>query len=173
MKTFFRRRLNRIAAALVFVLAVVGLSSTCAAITQSAGKSLFCAHGSIGMRPNPLPPGFETQFAVAVIEIQSSTEVTNAAVSEFSLFNKDGQETKLKRVVEVEELLRTLVAGERTQAYYLNAGGTRPWDGRLPARTVQLRVRVALMETPVSPVRFRLVIGTSVIEGKVDGRWPT
>jgi hypothetical protein len=173
MKTFSRRRLYCNAAILMIVLASVSLFSTIAAITQSAARSLFCAHGSIGMRPNPLPRGFETQFAIAVVEIQSPTEVSNVAVTEFSLFNKDGQETKLKRVIEVEEFARTSVAGEGSFAYYLNPGGTRPWDGRLPARTVQLRVRAALLETPMQPVRFRLVIGTNVIEGKVDGRWQT
>ena len=173
MKTSSPRRLNRVAAALAVVLAGVSLSSTSAAITQSAGKSLFCAHGSIGMRPNPLPPGYETQFAVAVVEIQSAMEVPNVGVTEFSLFNNDGKETKLKRVMEVEEFSRTPVADEGRFAYYLNRGGTRPWDGKLPARTVPLRVRVALLETPMQPVRFRLVIGTNVIEGKVDGRWPT
>jgi hypothetical protein len=165
--------MNRMAAILVIVLASASLPSTSAAITQSAAKSLFCAHGSIGMRPNPLPPGYETQFAVAVIEIQSSTEVSNVAVTEFSLFNRDGKETKLKRVIEVEEFARTPVAGEGSFASYVNSGGTRPWDGKLPARAAQLRVRVALLEAPMSPVRFRLVIGTNVIEGKVDGRWPT
>jgi crossover junction endodeoxyribonuclease RusA len=87
MKTPSRRRLNGIAVVLLVVLASAGLSSTSAALTQSAGKSLFCAHGSIGMRPSPLPPGFETQFAVAVVEIQSAMEVSNVDVTEFSLFN--------------------------------------------------------------------------------------
>jgi hypothetical protein len=164
--------MNRMTAIVVTLLASVSLSSTSAAITQSAARPLFCAHGSIGMRPNPLPLGYETQFAVAVVEIRSSTEVANVAVTEFSLFNTDGKETKLKRVIEVEELASSLVAGERTFAYYLNAGA-RPWNGKLPSKAVQLRVRVALLDAPMSPVRFRLVIGTNVIEGKVDGSWAT
>jgi hypothetical protein len=70
------------------------------------------------------------------------------------------------------------VATEGLWAYYLfpisaSANSNRQWDGTLPAGRVRLRVRVALVEAPIAPVRFKLTLGQYVIEGPVDGGWPT
>ena len=128
--------------------------------------------------PIPRPPGFESEFAVAVVEINSPRKTKNVAVSDFVMFNEAGKATKLRRVVEVEVFDRPRVATEGLFAYYLNpisasANSTRPWDGALPAGRIRLRVRVALVEAPIAPVRFKLTLGQYVIEGPVDCNWPT
>jgi hypothetical protein len=140
-------------------------------------KSLFCAFGSVGTTPIPRPPGFESEFAVAVVEINSPRKTANVAVSDFVLFDQEGRAMKLKRVVKVEEFdAPPHPATEGLFAYYLNAGSsaTQPWNGTLPAGRIRLRIRVALVDAPIAPpVRFKLMIGGHVIEGPVDGDWPT
>ncbi len=121
----------------------------------------------------PTPPDFESQFAVAVVEINSTKETANLAVSDFVLLDQTGKATKFKRVVEVEVFDRPRVATEGSYAYYLNPGGTRSWKGILPAGKIRLRIKVALTSIPAHPVRFRLTIGPYVIEGPVDCEWPT
>ena len=120
------------------------------------------------------PP--DLQFAVAVVEIASSSDIRNAAVSDFALYDRAGKVTRFTRVVEVEEFIRVRSAGEGSFAYYLNPGGAQPWNGTLRAGRMRLRVPVALVEEPLAPVwpmSFRLAIGSHVIEGPVDGVWPT
>ena len=76
----------------------------------------------------------------------------------------------------IRESNRVRRAGEGSFAYYLNPGGTQPLSGTLRAGRMRLRVRVALVEeprAPVFPMTFRLTIGSHVIEGPVDGVWPT
>jgi len=143
------------------------------AIGKATVKALFCSHGSIGARPAVLPPGFETQFATAVVEIDSPSEIKNVAVSDFVLLDQAGNETKFKRVIKVEEFDKPPLTNAFTFAYYLNEGGTRPWNGTLPAGKIRLRISVALLNAPIAPVRFRLKIGNYVIEGPNTGAWPT
>ena len=124
--------------------------------------------------PIPRAPGFESEFAVAVVEINSPRKTTHAAVSDFVLFDRAGRATKLKRVVEID-VFEERVATEGLFAYSLNttSNATRPWDGTLPAGRIRLRGRVALVAVPVDPVRFKLTIGRYVIGGLVDGSWAT
>jgi hypothetical protein len=152
--------------------------ATPVAVEPAAGhanvKPLYCAFGGIGMQPIHPPPGFESEFAVAVVEINSPSETANVTVSDFVLFDQAGKATKFKRVVEVGEFVRTRVATEGEAAYYLNPGGTNPWTGILPAGKIRLCIKVALFKEPIAPVRFRLKIGPYIIEGPVNGgAWPT
>lgn len=139
----------------------------------NSAKSLFCAYGGIGTAPNPLPVGYETQFAVAVVEIDSPRETSKNAVTDFVLYDQGGAATRFKRIVEAEIFDRPRVASEGEFAYYVNPGGTRPFSGTLPVGRIRIRVRVALERAPVAPVRFRIVIGPHAVEGLVDGSWPT
>lgn len=147
--------------------------ATAAAEGPAGAKALYCAYGGISHVPLSPPPGFETQFAVAVVEINSPAEIANVTVSDFALFDRAGQVTKFKRVVMVEEFDRARIATEGEAAYYLNPGGTRTWNGTLPAGRIRLRVRVALLERPIAPVRFQLTLGRQVVEGPVNAEWPT
>ena len=162
---------------ILFLVAIplVGLAVAVEPVTGNSNvKSLFCAFGGIGMTPIHPPPGFESEFAVAVVEINSPSETSNVAVSDFVLLDQAGKATKIKRVVEVEEFNRPRLPTEGIDAYYLNPGGTRPWNGTLPVGRIRLRIKVALLEVPDMPVRFRLKIGQYTIEGPVNGgEWPT
>jgi hypothetical protein len=136
---------------------------------RSTAKALFCAHGSVGLQA----PELEQHFAVVVVEIDSPIDTANIVVSDFGLFDRAGNVTRFKRVVDVEEFNRARLAGEGSFAYYLNSGGTQAWNGTLRAGRMRLRVRVALVDEPFAPVRFRLIVGPHVIEGPVDGQWPS
>lgn len=150
----------------------VDTSSQPTTVSVSA-KALFCAYGGVGMIPNPIPPGYELHFVEAIVEIESLREISNVAVSDFVLVDAQGKATKIKRVLGVEVFNRPHVDTEGIFAYYLNDGGTQTWNGTLPAGRIRLRVDASLVEAPDQPVRFRLTIGPHVIEGRIDGEWPT
>lgn len=169
-----------IAVSIATVIIAVGCAASARARTpQAAGssagtRSLFCAYGGVGLRPDPRPPDYELHYAVAVVEISSPRRITDAKVTEFALFDRNQNATTLKRVVTIEEFRdHPRSASEGSFAYYLNPAGA-PWDGTLPAGTIRLRVRVALAEEPTDlMVRFRVSLGPFVVEGAVDGEWPT
>jgi hypothetical protein len=139
----------------------------------STGKALFCAYGGVGVNPSSPPPEYGRHFAVAVVEIDSSREISDVVVSDFALYDREGKPTKFNRLVQVEEFNRPRITTEGSFAHYLNAGSTHPWNGTLRSGTMRLRVRVALAGEPGAPVRFQLALGSLVIEGLVNGRWPT
>jgi hypothetical protein len=136
-------------------------------------KALFGAFGSDSMIPNPPPPGYEAYRAVIVVEITSPNETQNATISEFVFIDQSGKETKCKRVMRVENFNRPRVPTEGEAAYYLNPGGTHPWNGTLPAGKIRLRITVALPAHPVTLGRFRVTVGQHVIEGSMLCEWPT
>jgi penicillin amidase len=145
-------------------------------VLEPETKSLFCAHGGLGLVPNPLPSGYETEFAVAVVEIQTSAAMKNVAVSNFALYDASGKSTPMKRVLNVETFDEPAVSGEGSVAYYLNTADgskSRPWDGTLSEGTAHLRVRVALPHDPGAPVRYSLRLGPFAIGGPCDIAWPT
>lgn len=164
-------------AALLFLSAcVIKPALVQPAETDENAKPLFCAFGGVGgLMPIPRAPGFESEFAVAVVEINSPRKTTHVAGSDFVLFDRAGRAAKLKRVIEIDVFEEHRVATEGLFAYYLNttSNATRPWEGTLPAGRIRLRVRIALVAAPVDPVRFKLTIGRYVIEGLVDGSWAT
>lgn len=161
---------------ILFLVAIplIGLALAVEPATDTSNvKALFGAFGGIGTIPNNPPPGFESAFAVAVVEINSPIETSNVAVSDFVLLDQGGKAIKIKRVVEVEEFNRPRIPTEGIAAYYLNNGGTRLWNGTLPAGRIRLRIKVALREVPVFPFRIRLKIGQYIIEVPVNCGWPT
>jgi hypothetical protein len=132
-------------------------------------KPLFCAFGAIGKASMHSPYGPESELALAVVEISSPRKMGDMTVSSFQLFDKAGKVTGLRRVVGVTEFVRLRAATESEEAYYLHSDSTRPWDGTLPATKIRLCIRVALLSTPIQPVRFRLTIGPYLVEGPVNG----
>ncbi len=161
--------------ALIASSAVTGALAKKPEVINSKSKLLFCANGSIGQMPLQPPPALESQFAVAVVEIDSPRKLINAAVSDFVVFDQAQKATKLKRVVKVEEFDDYSSATQNDLfAHYMDGAKTRPWDGTLPAGIIRLRVRVALVDDPMAyPGRCRLTVGPYVIEGSLNGSWPT
>ena len=139
-------------------------------------KSLFCAHGSVEFTPISLPPDFESEFAVAVVEIDSSKAIGNVTITGFTLFDQAGKATTMKRLVKVESFDEPRVVGDGDVAYYLNtADGSRskPWDGTLPVGKIRLRIRVALAGDPGATIRYVLNVGPFTTQGTCDIAWPT
>lgn len=119
-------------------------------------------------------PGEDNESALAVVEIDSHRIITNATVSDFRLWDRAGKEQNLTHAVSVEVFNRVHVPSEGSATYYLNRGGTTPWDGTLPARAIRLRVRSGFSANPAEDfMRFRIKIGPYVIEGPVEGTWPS
>jgi hypothetical protein len=140
---------------------------------RDGARALFCAYGGVGLTPREPPRDFVRHSAVAVVEISSRRRITDVKVTEFTLFDRNDRLTTFTRVVAIEGFLnRSRRASEGPFAYYLNPAGA-PWDGTLPAGTIRLRVHVALAEEPTDLVRFRVSLGPFVVEGPVDGEWPT
>jgi hypothetical protein len=146
------------------------------AAAKASVKALLCVYGGVGLRPISPPPGpvFESEFAVAVVEINSPSETKKAAVTDFVLLDRTGKATKFKRVVKVEQFNGTLASKDPFAYFNPTYGdGSRPWNGAIPAGRIRLRVRVALLDEPIAPVSFRIVVGRYVIEGPVNGAWGT
>ncbi|HEY0615915.1 MAG TPA: hypothetical protein VGC96_14790 [Candidatus Elarobacter sp.] len=159
-------------------LGVLVLSSAASASrageATARGKLLFCTSGPLGgYQPFPPPSDFESEFAIAVVEINAPGETGDAAVTQFSLFDRAGRETKLKRVVSVEDFNELHVPGNGNFAYYMHpphSGGTQPWNGTLLAGMNQLRIRVSLPRGPYEvPQRCAVRFGRYLIEGPYDG----
>ena len=119
------------------------------------------------------------QFAVAVVEVNTSQAIPNAPAPQIVLYGRRPKLMKTRRVVSVEVFDEPWVQNEGYMAYYLNTdsrGRTHPWDGTLPPGMVHLRIRVALdTQEFIDAVdgKCRVTIGTHEVDGRVDGSWAT
>ena len=92
MKRSTLRRLTTLFIALLCLGVCAVLSGAVKrAATKASARALFCAYGGIGLRPVPTPPGFESEFAVAVVEINSPSKTMNVSVTDFVLLDRDGR----------------------------------------------------------------------------------
>jgi hypothetical protein len=144
------------------------------------GTALFCAYGAVGMQPFPRPPEFEGELAVVVVEVKNPGPPVAVVVKDVVLVDAHGTTTAMRRVQAVEVLsVADPAPSSRASGsfgYYLNPGG-HPFDGTLRAGSTRLRIRISLQTWPAAPERFRLTLGgfetPLVIEGSVDGAWPS
>jgi hypothetical protein len=193
---------------LVVVLAAVVAAAVCACTSSSAppppappvgtsaappapsapaastltGTALFCAYGGVGTTPDPLPPGYETEFAAIVVELDNAgPAIADVTVLAAALVDATGATTaSLRRVDHIVVMPPLATPGPTlgTFAVYLNPEGT-PFDGRLEPGRTRLRIRFSLDHAPTAmPARCRLELGAPgpsplVIDGGVDGSWPT
>jgi hypothetical protein len=143
---------------------------------------LFCAYGGVGLVPDPLPPGYETEFASIVVQLDNPGAVLDGVtVLGASLLDANGAAVASFRRLDHFVILPALETPGPTLgtfAVYLNPEGT-PFTGSLPSGRTVLRVRFSIDRDPtVLPTRCRLELGgigasPLVIEGGVDGSWPT
>jgi hypothetical protein len=136
----------------------------------------------VGLVPDPLPPGYETEFASIAIELDNpGSAIDGVTVLGASLLDAAGATTASLRRVDhfvVMPPLETPGPSLGIFAVYLNPEGT-PFTGTLPPGRTVLRVRFSIDRDPVLlPARCRLQLGgvgssPLVIEGGVDGSWPT
>jgi hypothetical protein len=161
---------------LLLIALVIAHGSSIPYLGKPVTKAVFCAFGSIGIQPLTKPPGFESQFATAVVEIDSPQKIEHADVTEFVLIEPDGKTTPMKRVITIERFEERPKPTEGKFAFYLNTekgSRTRAWDGTLPAGKIRLRVDMALVDDPGNPTEFRITVGGFTVEGPVDGSWLT
>jgi hypothetical protein len=144
-------------------LALAYLPVVVASVRGSA-KALSCGYQSVGLQSSS--PGFENDFAYALIEINSPSTI-KAAITDFAVYNQDGNETTFKRVAEVDEVLRGGTE-ECPRSISTNNDDLRVWNGTLPKGTIRLCVRAAFIKAPDFVTRFRLKIGPYIIQGPVD-----
>ena len=164
--------------ALTLFLAALGTAPTDqATLRYPSIKLLFCAFGSIGLQPVPPPPGFENEFAEAVVEINNDGKVVNAPLPYVTLYAEHGKVWQTKRVVSVEVFDEPWVRGEGDVGFYMGTrGNTHAWDRVLLGGMIRLRVRVALNTQQwlrPMPNRCKVTFGPDMVEGPVDGEWPT
>jgi hypothetical protein len=63
---------KRAVAAIVSVAACTRTPTPTAVVaTVTTATTLFCAYGGVGLIPDPLPPGYETEFAAIVVELDN------------------------------------------------------------------------------------------------------
>ena len=149
-----------------------------------SGRTLFCAHGGVGVVPSPLPPDYETEFASVTIDLDDPRGKTPITVKSIELMNESGKVVAtMKRVVEMVTLDASKTPPGRTEsgswAFFLNPQGD-PFDGNLPPGRTRLRVRASLNASPMeylTRVRVTFTFDGSkpplVVEGEVWGSWPT
>jgi hypothetical protein len=151
--------------------------------TLTSAKMLFCVDGaSGGLVPRIAPPGYDWWLAVAVVEVNSTAEVSNVAVGDFALLDEDRHQTKMRRLVQIDQFDAPLSAEkERYIAYWLN-GDAHPWNGTVQKGITRLRVRVALdvplrqfppMATPITKNRCTVKVGPYRVEGPLNAVWPS
>ena len=143
---------------------------------------LFCAYGGVGLTPDPLPPGYETEFAAMAFQIDNPGPArSGVTVVGAALLDSTGATTASLRRLDHFVLLPALETPGPSLgifAVYLNPPGS-PFTGVIPHGRSQLRVRLSLDRAPSAPpARCHLELGgmgasPQVIEGKVDGSWPT
>jgi len=136
----------------------------------SSITSIFCAYGGNGS----WGPGIETQFAVAVLEIDARRASGSIDLSDFSIVSSDGTRTKASRLVEVDEFAKeSAPQTEFRFGYYLDSDAGRPWKGTIATGKMRIRARWALVARPQGeyPMRFELNSNGRTIEGRVNGRW--
>jgi hypothetical protein len=154
---------------------------TVPAIPSDTAKMLFCSYGGISPMPlPPTPPGFESEFAEVVVEVDGTRFLSDVAVSQFSVLNSSKQAVmSLKRVISIERFIDAPPKSNWGYAtYYLSpelADERYKWNGTLPSGTVLLRVRMSVFFEGHESVgeRCSLSIGPYQIEGPLDAVWPT
>lgn len=170
--------------AALFALFLMGFASSSANAQQLFPDSayvqmLYCEYGSVGPRPAVLPPDFESEFAVAVIEVNSSETFKHVPLPTVTLFDSAGTAIRTKRIISVEDFNEVYVRGDGNATFYAQTnpqGYSRPWDRNLPAGMVRLRVRVALAtQSAINAFHghCRVDLGPLRVEGPVDAEWPT
>jgi hypothetical protein len=150
--------------------------------TSPTATERFCAYGGVGLVPNPLPPGYETEFGVIVTELDNpGPPIAGVRVRGAALLDGAGAPLASMKRLDHLVVLTDLQAPGPTLgifAVYLNPQGT-PFSGTLPSGRTILRVRFSMEREPLSlPARCRLELdglGASplVVEGAPNGSWPT
>jgi hypothetical protein len=157
-------------------------SATPGPASSLTATPLFCAYGGVGTVPDPLPPGYETEFASIVIAVENAgAPIEHVSVTTAALLDASGATVAtLHRIDHVVVLGAIAPTGPTmgTFAVHLNPTGV-PFDGTLPTGRTNLRARFSIdsVSTAIVPTQFRIELNANgtvlVVTGPVDGSWPT
>jgi hypothetical protein len=140
---------------------------------------LFCAYGGISPIPQPTPPGFESEFAEVVVEVNDARHLSDVAVSQFSVSGLSKRVMRLKRVISIERFLDASPRPDWGYAtYYLSADlsdSQYRWNESLPRGSILLRIRMSIISEGEESATegCSLSFGPYQIEGPLDAVWPT
>ena len=122
--------------ATVFVM-LAWLGAVAMAATQSgSATTLVGAIGHVGTIPYDVgttPKGYESWFAIVVVEIESPASMSGVTVSKFHLIDDKAKTIEPSRIVSVEEFVsmeeftRAIAANKSPAAYWIT-GEARAWD---------------------------------------------
>lgn len=178
----FIKALYRFAVFVGLAASTVTLAFGQSAPASESAKMLSCDYGLAGGgMPISPPPGYDAEFAVAVVEIHTATEIQDARVTNFMLTDRAGKIGRMKHVVAVSVFddppyPANGIKGTGSLAYYDDLGRSHPWNGTLPQGMIRLRIRVALLDDPFDtlddPQKCDITVGPYTIEGPVTGSWP-
>lgn len=143
---------------------------------------LFCAYGGVGIVPDPLPSGYETEFVEMVVSVDNpGAPIAGLAVGSAGLIDGSGHPLAALHRVDHLVVLPGIEAESETMgrfAVYMNPEGM-PFDGTLPTGTTILRARYSIdrsaPQTFPSECTLELTGGAAPIVARrsIDGSWPT
>ena len=163
-------------AALVLVSACAEAQVPATTVADS-GTSLFAAFGSIGVRPDPLPPDYDVEYAVMVVDVDNAgAAVTGASVSALEVGGAKLRKLDGVVVVLPPSIALPPLASAGSWAVYTQTAGPA-FAGSLPHGHTRLRIRAWLDHAPTAPTAMTVTIGAGprawTISGSISGSFPS
>lgn len=146
-----------------------------------SGVSLFCAAGTIGLRPEPLPKDYDAEYVVAVVDIDNpGAPLTGVSVTMLELADQHHVVAHMRRVQEASVFAPTakLPALESSGSWAIYADSPlTPFSGALVHGHTRLRIRAWLDVGALGAAHAHIVIGNAdhqvVIDGAITGSFPS
>jgi hypothetical protein len=138
-------------------------------------KLMFAATGSIGVRPDPLPPDYDVAYVVAIVDIDNpGAEIAHASVGKLQLLDASGAEVAHLRKLQETTVLGNLppLSSSGSWAEYSDDAGPA-WNGSLAHGHTRLRIRGWLDKEVLSAERIHLEIGGVVVDDVLTGSFPS
>lgn len=163
--TVRRSRRSVVLLSLLGVLVFPG-AAPCQHTTTSANRLLYCAYGIWRQQ------GWSGLLMIAIVQVSATHPGIQRIqqVPSVELLSPSGDTTTRATFQTAEEFLRPPGAGP-SALYDMH---TAPWDRTLSQKPITLRIRATLPDsTALGLGRCRITVGPLVIEGPVNGSWPT
>jgi hypothetical protein len=172
----FRSAVACVAVSVACSNAPVSSSSPAAPTAPTAalsGVSLFCAPGSIGLRPDPLPKDYDAEYVVAVVELDNAGDALSG-VSITAVALLDGANTPIAHMRRLQEAgtfadgaVMPALTATGSWAFYADSPVT-PFTGVLPHGHTRLRVRAWLDGDGHAATHARITIGDAGHKVEID-----
>jgi hypothetical protein len=152
------------------------------ATAELSGTSLFCAPGSIGLRPDPLPPDYDAEYVVVVIDVDNPGDpVSGVTLGAVELL--DANSAPRAHARKIQELgafppTTTLPPLASAGSWAIYSDSKIPaFAGTLVHGHNRLRIRAWLDVAAFDAAKVRVTIGNAdhhvVIDGPLTGAFPS